>query len=505
MKISGRTYHDLTSYDRHRIAGHALDWGTQPDPFKRYCGLETVELPQPMDGPDEPLSAVIQRATADYSDVEMDLERLSRLLWSTHAITARTKHGGAYFHYRSVASAGALYPFECYLAAHGIRGLDDGLFHHAVQSQSLTRLRSGDTGAMVAKTVGISPDTEPTVVFFLTAVFFRSSWKYRDRAYRYHLLDTGHLAENLSLACSATGLRFRMTYDFNDDAAGEFLGLDSEREACLAVAMAWGRTREAERSCAPPSSLPIGVKEACKVSDREFEYPAILEIHRASEMKKLPPEPLKPMTDRLGLDLGQGTPMVSEPVWPEVLTYSESVFGRRSRRNYTQRPLDGKTFQALVGSLAAGGSSKDKEGHPEAAFVAVGFIAHGLESLANGFYVLDTVRGIIHKTTVRPTTENMADICLNQAWLARCSLHFVFMADLRFLDEAYGPRGYRYAMLTAGRLGQRLYLTATSLGLGCCGIGAFYDVEAALYLGLAPDARLLYLVAAGPVKKPVTG
>jgi nitroreductase len=55
-------------------------------------------------------------------------------------------------------------------------------------------------------------------------------------------------------------------------------------------------------------------------------------------------------------------------------------------------------------------------------------------------------------------------------------------------------------MLNAGRLGQRLYVQATAVGLGCCGIGALYDGEAAALLGLNPTARLLYLVAVGRVK-----
>ena len=94
----------------------------------------------------------------------------------------------------------------------------------------------------------------------------------------------------------------------------------------------------------------------------------------------------------------------------------------------------------------------------------------------------------------------MTAICLDQAWLAQAAVHFLFMGNLRQLDEQWGPRGYRYALMTAGRLGERLYLTATALGLGCCGIGAFYDQEAADLLQLNPDSRLFYLVAVGPVK-----
>ncbi|MBW1733381.1 MAG: nitroreductase family protein [Deltaproteobacteria bacterium] len=49
-------------------------------------------------------------------------------------------------------------------------------------------------------------------------------------------------------------------------------------------------------------------------------------------------------------------------------------------------------------------------------------------------------------------------------------------------------------------MGERIYLAASSLGLGCCGIGAFYDEEARDLLGLNRESRVLYLVDVGPVK-----
>jgi nitroreductase len=55
-------------------------------------------------------------------------------------------------------------------------------------------------------------------------------------------------------------------------------------------------------------------------------------------------------------------------------------------------------------------------------------------------------------------------------------------------------------MLHAGRLGQRLYVASTAVGIGCCGIGAFYDSEAMELLGLNEGWRLLYLIAIGLVK-----
>jgi nitroreductase len=58
-------------------------------------------------------------------------------------------------------------------------------------------------------------------------------------------------------------------------------------------------------------------------------------------------------------------------------------------------------------------------------------------------------------------------------------------------------------MLAAGRMGQRLYMAATAMGLGCCGIGALYDGEAAELLGLNEASKLLYLVGVGPVKSKI--
>jgi nitroreductase len=50
-------------------------------------------------------------------------------------------------------------------------------------------------------------------------------------------------------------------------------------------------------------------------------------------------------------------------------------------------------------------------------------------------------------------------------------------------------------------MGQAFYLSTTALGIGCCGIGAFYDDEAARRFCLRANASLLYLLAAGPVRR----
>jgi len=120
-----------------------------------------------------------------------------------------------------------------------------------------------------------------------------------------------------------------------------------------------------------------------------------------------------------------------------------------------------------------------------------------------GLYLLDALGKATGMVTSGSFLKEMAHICLDQMWLANAGIHFLYMTNMSILDQVWGARGYRYAMLTAGRLGQRLYIAATSMGLGCCGIGALYDGEAAELLGLNERSRLLYLVAVGPVKSKI--
>jgi SagB-type dehydrogenase family enzyme len=132
--------------------------------------------------------------------------------------------------------------------------------------------------------------------------------------------------------------------------------------------------------------------------------------------------------------------------------------------------------------------------------LGTGLLAGGIEGMAPGLYLVDTPAKSFALAAAGSFIDPMTDICLNQAWLKNAAIHVLFMANLALIDRTWGARGYRYAMLNAGRLGQRLYLQATAMGLGCCGIGALYDKEAADLLGLNPTSRLLYLVGVGRVK-----
>jgi SagB-type dehydrogenase family enzyme len=71
------------------------------------------------------------------------------------------------------------------------------------------------------------------VVLVITAIFQRTRRKYKDRAYRYVLLDAGHLGQSLNLAATALGLGACVMGAFLDDQVNRLVQVDGEDEAAL--------------------------------------------------------------------------------------------------------------------------------------------------------------------------------------------------------------------------------------------------------------------------------
>jgi SagB-type dehydrogenase family enzyme len=498
--ISCLDYHNRTSYDRQKMDAHFLDWTNQPSVYKNYPGIKPLLLPQDTEFPDIYLSQVLKKEKKPPTPRVIDQKDLARIFQLAYSLTAKTQHWNETFYYRSAASAGALYPTELYVEVQKIRGLDEGLYHFSLAQQALHPLRKWEDHG--PRTEDPYPETPGSskLIFFLTAVLFRSSWKYRERAFRYHLLDTGHVLENLVLTLKSLGFPFTLIYDFDDLMINRLLGLDQEKETILAMVHVptpgpeetlWGHLGD----------LPDSLKKASQVSKTEIAYPLIEKMVKATTQVRRHLEMETAPSARFGLQADAGIPISPPGKWPETMTFPDSVINRRSRRNYVKKPVSQDAFLALLEGLGDPSEMTPEGFNRQADLLSLGLLIGQVEGFDPGFYLLDPYHFKLDRLSQGSLAEAMAGICLDQKWLANAAVHFLFLADLESLDKRFGPRGYRYAMMTAGRLGERLYLLAAALGLGCCGIGAFYDLEALELLKLDENSRLLYLVAVGPYKK----
>ena len=132
-----------------------------------------------------------------------------------------------------------LYPLEIYFHSKRITGLAPGLYHYNPARNEVRLLRSGDQTPLIAEGLvefqsNIAYDA--SVIFFLTALFERSAFKYSTRAYRFILLEAGHVAQNLNLVATGLGLGCLNIGGYYDRVVDRFLALDGVNQSTIYMA-----------------------------------------------------------------------------------------------------------------------------------------------------------------------------------------------------------------------------------------------------------------------------
>jgi len=504
MVNHAKTYHYQTSYERHAMSGHFMDWENQPEVYKGYDNITSIHLPEPGSFSSDNLWDLAKADENGALTAQLDLDRVSRVLGLAYSLTAKVRYPGKDHFYRSVPSAGALYPVEIYLASHSVNGLVQGLYHYGIKDRTLTPLRQQNLGGYIAEAAPLGEGDSIDATVFITGIFFRSAWKYRKRAYRYVLLDAGHVLENLLLALRSEGLNCMFQYDFDDHRIDHLLGVDGRREASIACIHIFGQPDTDRGGDLTIDALSLPFIESSRVAAKETVYEEVQTLHRAGNADRgqhgVAAEMRDPMESRISqwLPVVRGENRVDVPA-ADLPRFPETVFQRRSRRNFVKKALPHHTLAAMLDLLCAVFQRTPSRNHAFAPSVRAGFLVENIDGVDPGFYLLDPFQRKFGLAAAGAFVEKMAGVCLDQEWLRNASVHFLFMIDL----DQTGARGYRHALLTAGRLGHMINLGAQALGLGSCGIGALYDSEARTLLGLTGiELNLVYLVAAGPVKHP---
>lgn len=161
---------------------------------------------------------------------------LSALLGAGYGVThvLESEAGAPVLPLRAVPSGGALYPLELFVAALRVEGLAAGLYHFDPLRPGLETLRSGiDADEVAALSTYPEIVSRCAALIVIAAVFGRSRFKYGLRAYRFALLEAGHVAQNVVLAATALDLGAVPIGGFYDRPSDRFLGLDGVNEATL--------------------------------------------------------------------------------------------------------------------------------------------------------------------------------------------------------------------------------------------------------------------------------
>jgi len=187
--------------------------GPPPD-HKPYPGKRRVALPGLVAEPSRTLAEIVRQwaPAQGFGGGSMTLAQLGRLLHFTNGVTMKPPPGGKGSGRRAAPSAGALYSGEVYVAAARVQGLAAGVYYYEVAQRRLVEVAAGFEPARLADAIERPASIEgAAATILLSNVFGRYSWRYANRGYRYALIDSGHIGENLRLAAASAGLAQRAT------------------------------------------------------------------------------------------------------------------------------------------------------------------------------------------------------------------------------------------------------------------------------------------------------
>lgn len=209
--------------------------------------------------------------------------------------------------------------------------------------------------------------------------------------------------------------------------------------------------------------------------------------------------------------LGRVVAALPPPRRPECVLW-DAIEARRSRREFGPDPIGGDELAALLhagygvthllespdGSQALPFRAVPSGGalYPLELYVA----ALRVDGLEAGLYHFDPLLRSLEVVRIGLDADDVAALSAYPEIVAPCSALLVVASVFGRLRFKYGQRGYRFALLEAGHVGQNVLLAATALGLAAVPLGGFYDRPTDEFLGLdGVNESTLYTIAVGPV------
>jgi SagB-type dehydrogenase family enzyme len=194
-------------------------------PVVELCASEALTMP---------LGEALRRRRSlrEFAETPLSLRALATVLRAAYGVTGALEADGAVQPVRAAPSGGALYPLELTVAARRVDGLAPGLYHFDPLDDALGQMRAGAV-PIAATTPFADVAAGAAAVIVVSAVFWRSRFKYGLRGYRFVLLEAGHVAQNVLLAAAALGLAATPLGGFYDRRVDELIEANGVDESAL--------------------------------------------------------------------------------------------------------------------------------------------------------------------------------------------------------------------------------------------------------------------------------
>jgi SagB-type dehydrogenase family enzyme len=333
-------------------------------------------------------------------------------------------------------SAGGLYPCEIYLQARGYEGFVDGIYHYEGGNFRLLQDVERDGVEFY-----FGKKRQRGLIFLVSAVYFRSSWKYRDRSIRYILLDSGHQLGSIALALKSENLR--VEFGFDKLALNREFGFRDDEMFTVALIDAEQSDREVSRL---KQSMPY-IAGCDYLETNSF----IEEAYR--ESAEFSDETL---------------------VLPNFFTedLESAILNRRSIRAFRREQISRDEFEFILSEIFE---------FAREVGIELFYTVHRVSGVQNGLYRMGE---LIREGEFE---EKSGYLGLEQK-LGRDSAFTLYFTSSE-------EQKYQKVAILSGFIAHIIYIRAELKSIGCSGIGAYYDDEVKEFLGTKNN--ILYMLAVG--------
>jgi SagB-type dehydrogenase family enzyme len=362
--------------------------------------------------------------------VPLDTQPSLQWLKETRCITSEQSIAQKPYYQLNVPSAGNLHPIEIYVQVRNLSGLLSGIYHLDVLAQELVLITEIGAAGIEAY-LGFENRFSGFFVM-LSIVPFRSLWKYGLRSWRYLYLDLGHQIATLTSSVRHFGQELTKMSISDGDALNHVMGM-GEDERVMAV---YGIGEHSQRIA------------KCLYEPIMSVQPTDYTIQNTHLLSRIHTEPL----------------YCEIPSSQQLDDFISINTARRSARGFYEDRMSDNAIVKIM-ELQAPVSLEIVTVVLQAHSMHCGVYRNG-DCSEEGNFILE-----------------MVHLLLDQRFIAGANMVVLIFAE-HFTAHSH---------IEAGIYGQDIYLMCEHLGVGCSGVGAFYDNEASKW----SNSPLLYAMAIG--------
>ncbi|MBN2816517.1 MAG: nitroreductase family protein [Campylobacterales bacterium] len=363
-----------------------------------------------------------------------DIEAL-RVVELARMISATTQIASKPYHKLTSPSAGNLHPVELYVQIRGIKGVLSGIYHVDAGRSELVLIQEIEKDGLESY-VGIEGSLHG-MLFVISTVPFRAEWKYKERAIRYCYLDVGHQVATLGSSLKLFGHKMTILSEFNKTDLNEIMGFRDEEFVCATAYI--GDIREKNTTLIKNSLMQVSPTDYSELNSSLVKSIKKNELLRTQELTiraNIQEESILKRRSARKFDAGTG---MKKEYLEEFLNFSK----------YVEYPLSLYTIVLNSEHIKAGIYKKSI-------------------CMKEGLFI-----------------EEICSLLVNQKFVKDADIVHIFTSKYFSANTLMKSAIYTHD----------IYMQAEQMGVGCTGIGAFYDKQIQKFFEI--DEYILYVSAVG--------